>query len=92
MNNFIQLINNLNQNFSIYLRIKQEVYPLTKITFTANECLLYAGQRAMNKKQLFNLIRNIHHRNIAIFMVKDEQQLPVYGIQVAINEKRVTLM
>lgn len=91
MNNFIQLINNLNQDFSFYLQIEEKKYPLSKVTFTANECLLNPGKRVMTKKALFKLIRKIHHRDIAIYIIKNNKKLPVYGIQVVIDQKIVIL-
>lgn len=91
LNNFIQLINNLNQDFSVYLQINDQKYPLAKVTLTADECLLNPGTRIMTKKALFNLIRKIHHRDITIFMIKDNKKLPVYGVQVVIDQKIIIL-
>lgn len=92
MTNFIQLINNLNQDFVFSLRFKNKDLPLAKITFTADECYLYPGKRQMHKRQIFNLVRHMHHRNIPIWMMNGQEKIPVYGIQVLIEEKKVILM
>lgn len=92
MTNFIQLSNNLNEDFVFYLRFKKIKRPLAKITFTAAACYLYPGKRGMSKKQIFKLVRHIHHRNIPLWMVADHEKIPVYGLQVAIEQKQALLL
>lgn len=92
LNNLIELTNNLNQAYIFYLKIHQQRLPLAKVRVTAQACLLYPGRRAMTKQHLFNLIRKIHHREVTVWMVNNQKQIPVYGIQVSIAQKMVTLM
>lgn len=92
LNNLIQLVNNLNQEMKLRLKIKGQLLPLAKISVTADSCLLFAGRRAMTKKQLFKLIKKIHHRDVTIWVVTREGNLPVYGVQVSIQKGLAILM
>lgn len=92
LNNLIELTNNLNQAYALYLKIHQQSLPLAKVTVTAQACLLYPGKRAMTKQHLFNLVRRIHHRQVTVWMVNRQKQIPVYGIQVSVDKKIVILM
>lgn len=92
LNNLIELTNNLNQAYAFYLKIQQKRLPLAKVTVTAQACFLYPGRRAMTKQHLFNLVRKIHHRQVTVWIVSGQEKIPVYGIQVAIAQKMVTLM
>ncbi len=92
LTNLIQLVNNLNQNMKLCLKIREKILPLTKIAVTADSCLLFTGSKAMTKKQLFKLLKKIHHRGVTVWIVTQGQRLPVYGVQVVAQKGQAILM
>lgn len=53
LTNLLQLINNLNQNINFFIRINDTRLPLSKITITNTECLIYPGKKALTKLKFF---------------------------------------
>lgn len=92
LTNLLQLINDLNPNYEIYLRIKNQDYPLAKIKVGANNCQLLGGKSALNIRQLIQLVKNLHRRGIPLQIINDEKSTSVYGIQISLEKFRITLI
>ena len=91
LTNFLQLINNLNPDYFIYLKIKEDISPLAKLQITSNKCLLLAGKEALRIRQLIKIAKNLHRRGIPL-LIKDSSFLPVYGIQISLKDSRIVIM
>lgn len=92
LTNLLQLINDLNPNYKIYLRIKKQDYPLAKIKVGANNCQLLSGKSALNIRQLIQLVKNLHRRGIPLQIINDEKSTSVYGIQISLENFRIILI
>lgn len=90
--NFLELIDNLNENLHFYIRIEQQTFPLSKITVAHNEFLANPGKRSMTKKQIVQLFGKMHQRGLTLRIDNDGQKLPVYGLQISIEKATATLM
>ncbi|TSO25974.1 hypothetical protein [Lactobacillus sp. LL6] len=91
LTNFLQLIKNLNPDYFIYLKIKENILPLGKIQITSNNCLLLAGNEALTIKQLIKIVKNLRKRGIPL-LIKDSSLLSVYGIQISLKNSRIIIM
>lgn len=91
LTNLLQLTNDLNPNFQIYLRTNNEDLPLTKLKIKTNECYLITGKKALTIKHLQKLAKNLHHRGIPLKILLDEE-IPVYGVQISIENSTITLI
>lgn len=92
LNNLLQLIANINPNYSFYMKANGKNLPLAKIALTSNTCLLYPGENTINKRRLLALIGHLHHGNIAVKMVIENKKYPVYGLQLSTAKSSATLM
>lgn len=92
LTNLLQLINNLNQNINFFVQINDTRLPLSKITITNTECLIYPGKKALTKAQILSLIKNLHHKGISLKIVDKEKRIPIYGIQINLEKSIVTLV
>ncbi|GAA3631885.1 hypothetical protein GCM10022297_08760 [Lactobacillus hamsteri] len=90
--NLIEFLNNLNEDTELFLRIHGQDYPLSKITITADECLLYPGKQAMTKKRMYKMIKNLHRHTSYIWMMNGKEKIEAYGIQISIENYSATLM
>lgn len=90
--NFLELIDNLNQELTFYLRINSTDYPLSKITVAHDEFLAIPGTRAMTKKQIVQLFGKMHQRGLTLWIDNHGQKIPVYGVQISIEAGTATLM
>ncbi|MGQ5709340.1 hypothetical protein [Lactobacillus sp. PSON] len=90
LTNFLQLINNLNPNYFIYLKINENILPLNKVQITSDKCLLISGTQALTINQLVKMVKNLHKRSIPL-LIKDSSLL-VYGIQISLKDSRIILI
>lgn len=90
--NFLELIDNLNQDLHFYVRINNQNYPLSKITAGHDEFLAIPGQRSMTKKQIVQLFGKMHQRGITLWIKQKSDRIPVYGVQISIDNGTATLM
>lgn len=65
--NFLELINNLNQDFQFYLKFNEKELPLSKITVAHNVYLALPGQRAITKDRSLNYLEKC---TIAMHLLK----------------------
>lgn len=91
-NNFLQLIDNINQDFYFYVRVNEKDLPLSKITVSSDGFLAYPGKQAVTKRKIIKLFKNMHNRGLSLFIFYNNQRIPVYGIQISIENTSVTLM
>lgn len=91
-NNFLQLIDNINQDFYFYVRVNEKDLPLSKITVSSNDFLAYPGKHAVTKRKIVKLFKNMHNRGLSLYIFYHNQRIPVYGIQISIENISVTLM
>lgn len=82
LTDLLQLTNDLNDQILIFLTVRNQVKPLAKLKITSEECLLYPGQKPMNKRKMVYLVKGIHGRNIPLYVVDNGQKISVYGIQI----------
>lgn len=92
LHNLIRFLNNLNNNTELYLRINGTDFPMSKVTITADECLIYPGERIMTKKRFYSIIRQLHVHNLPLWIIDNDKKIPAYGIQISIEHGRATLM
>lgn len=90
LTNFLQLINNLNPDYFIYLKINENILPLNKVQITSDKCLLISGTQALTINQLVKMVKNLHKRSIPL-LIKDSSLL-VYGIQISLKDSRIILI
>lgn len=89
---FLGFISNLNNDTKLYLKFQDQLYPLTKLTISAEECLCIAGKRPMTKDKLAKLVKNMHQRRMQLWMVIGTEKIPAFGLQISIDEGSATLL
>lgn len=82
LTDLLQLTNDLNDQIVIFLTLHHQVKPLAKLKITSEECLLYPGQKPMNKQKMVKLVKGLHGRSIPVYIVDNGQKINVYGIQI----------
>lgn len=87
----MQLINDLNSNFEIYLRFNEQDLPLAKIKVGIDHCQLLPGQTALTIDQVIHLVKNLRHRGIPLQIIDSKKVIPVYGVQISIKKSRITI-
>lgn len=87
----MQLINDLNSNFEIYLRFNKQDLPLTKIKVGIDNCQLLPGAKALTIAQFIHLVKNLRHRGIPLQIIASKKAIPVYGVQISIKKSRITI-
>ncbi|RVU71313.1 MULTISPECIES: hypothetical protein [Lactobacillus] len=89
---FLQMISNLNPETTFFIKNKDQILPLAKITLTANECLFLPGKKAMTQQKIIALLKKIHHRHLSIYLLIDQQQYPIYGLHLTLEKGQATVM
>lgn len=89
---FLGFISNLNNETKLYLKYHDQLFPLSKLTISANECLCIAGKHSMTKQKVAQLVKNMHQRRVKLWMVINNQKLPTYGLQISIEHGQAALM
>lgn len=91
-NNFLQLIDNINQDFQIFCQIQDKNLPISKITVSANDFLAIPGQKAITKRKIIRLFNKMHNRGLSLFIFYQDKKMPVYGIQISLEKSQIILM
>lgn len=92
LTDLLQLINDLNTNTNFYLKVNDQILPWGKLTIENDRCLLYPGQNAMTKSKLIKLVGRIHGRGIPLVVIANDQEIPLFGLQIRENTGSVVLM
>lgn len=92
LTDLLQLINDLNLNTSFYLKHDDQLLMWGKLTITDGKCLLYPGQKAMTKQKLIKLVGRMRGRGIPLLMVIDQQEYPIFGLQIHEDTNQVILI
>lgn len=85
------MINDLNPNFKIYLRINSNDVPLEKIKVGSNTCQLFPGTRALTIAQLIRLVKKMHRRGIPLQVMTEEDSVAIYGVRISLKDTKITL-
>lgn len=91
-NNFLEIINNLNQELAFYVKINDQSYPLSRITVAHDAFYAFPGKRSMKKKQIIDLFGKMHNRGLSLWIKNKDDKIPVYGVQISIEKGTATLM
>lgn len=91
LTDLLQMTNDLSNETSIFLTIQKKTYPLTKLQISSTECLLFAGTNPMTKAKLIHLVKNLHGRNIPVYIVSENTKIPVYGVQIIPEQNSLRL-
>lgn len=92
LTDLLQLINDLNTNTKFYLKINEQILPWGKLTLENDKCLLYPGKIAMTKNKLIKLVAHIHGRGIPLRVKVNEQEIPLFGLQIREDSRTAVLM
>lgn len=92
LKNFLQLIDNINQDFYLYIRIDGKNLPLSKITVSSGEALAQTGKKPMKKHKIFKLFKKMHDHGTPLYIFYENNKFPVYGIQTSIENSSIILM
>lgn len=87
----LQLTNDLNDQINIFLTIHQQIKPLAKLKISSSACLLYPGQKPMTKAKMTKLVKNLHGRNIPLYIIDQQEKINVYGIQIVPENNLIKL-
>lgn len=82
LTDLLQLIDDLNINTTFYLQIKDQLLPWGKLTLTGNKCLLYPGKNPLTKTKLIKLVGKMHARGIPLLVVINDEEYPIFGLQI----------
>ena len=89
---FIQLIQNINEQHTLYYGRTESPLALSKFTITANECYFQVGKKAMSKQKFIKLVKNIHHKAINLYVLEGNKKRSIYGLQIEPDHGRIVLM
>ena len=81
LSNFLQLINDLNNQTPLYAQIGQELHPLSKVSLTRDACEFHCEQRPLTKKKLLGLLGK-GSKAIPVIVCLGDQQLMIFGMQI----------
>lgn len=90
---FLQLTNDLNQNYSVFYRPnkKERLYPLSKLTITSEGAALLTGSLPKTLLSINQMIAPLHHKNLPLFIKHQNKIIKVYGIQIDIDQQKIYL-
>ncbi|CCI85961.1 hypothetical protein FC52_GL000551 [Lactobacillus pasteurii DSM 23907 = CRBIP 24.76] len=92
LNNFLELIRNINQNSTFYVKVDQKQLPLSKFTLSSSESYFSVGQNPMTKQKFIRLIKQIYRTSLPLYVNYDNRKIPIYGLQISIELGRIILM
>lgn len=87
----LQLTNDLNEQTNLFMTINKNMLPLTKLKIISNECILFTGKVPMTKAKLRSVVKNLHGRNIPLYVQNKQEKIPVYGIQILPERNAIRL-
>lgn len=82
LTDLLQLIDDLNINTAFYLQIDDQLLPWSKLTLAGDKCLLYPGKKPLTKIRLIKLVGRMHGRGIPLLAVVNDQEYPIFGLQI----------
>jgi hypothetical protein len=92
LNNLIELLADLKPQTQIFLKNSPKPLPLGKVTIAADSCLLFPGNEAMTQQKLVQLVGHFHSLQQTIYLKIADKQIPIYGVQMQPEAKRVLLL
>ncbi|WP_304230628.1 hypothetical protein [Lactobacillus kitasatonis] len=92
LTDLLQLIDDLNINTSFYLKIAGKTMPWGKLTLAGEKCLLYPGSKALTKKKIVKLVGKMHGRGIPLIAIGNNQEYPLFGLQIVEDERKAILL
>ncbi|MGN1272103.1 MAG: hypothetical protein ACI4T3_03085 [Lactobacillus sp.] len=92
LTDLLQLIDDLNLNTQFYLKIAGETMPWSKLTLAGEKCLLYPGEKALTKAKIVNLVGKMHSRGIPLIAVVNDQEYPLFGLQIVDDSPKAILL
>ncbi|WP_308556798.1 hypothetical protein [uncultured Lactobacillus sp.] len=92
LTDLLQLIDDLNLNTQFYLKIDGKTMPWSKLTLAGEQCLLYPGKKALTKAKIVNLVGKMHSRGIPLIAVVNNQEYPLFGLQIVDDSPKAILL
>lgn len=95
LSSFLQLTQDLNPNYFLYYRPakKNNFYPITKVTISAQECTFETkNAHAKSLADIQKILQHIHQNKINLFINHQNNKNTVYGIQIDLAKNKIYLL
>lgn len=91
LTDLLQLSNDLSNQTNFFLTIDTKITPLSKLKISSTACLLFPGHIPMTKAKIVHLVKNVHKRDIPLYIKNGEEKIPVYGMQITPEKNSVRI-
>ncbi|GHV97635.1 hypothetical protein lacNasYZ03_09540 [Lactobacillus nasalidis] len=88
LQDFLQLLTGLNGQNQLYLKVDQNLRPLSKFILAREDCQLCCGSRPLTVDK-FRRLTGKGDAAIPLSFCWQDRTLPVYGIQIQPAERRI---